>query len=227
MYSPLRKKEVFIRQEGARILERFSITADARNESGKGSARRLRRKGLIPAVLYGRNRVPLPIAIAKKELAGKVRGNVIIHLTIRGLDEPENAVVMIKDLQKSNIKGDYLHVDLQEISLKDRLVVSVPVELRGTPEGLSEGAFVSQILREVAIECLPTDIPSCIIGDVSGLGIGESLDAGKLQVPRDVELITPVTETVVTIAVPTVAAVKEETEEEIEGDQVSEPKIEA
>jgi large subunit ribosomal protein L25 len=101
------------------------------------------------------------------------------------------------------------------------------VELRGTPEGLSEGAFVSQILREVAIECLPTDIPSCIIGDVSGLGIGESLDAGKLQIPRDVELITPVTETVVTIAVPTVAAVKEETEEEIEGDQVSEPKIEA
>lgn len=189
------------------------MTVDVRDEKGKSHARHIRREGFIPAVLYGRNRQPLPITIAERELVGKVGGNAIIDLTINGLDKPETAIVMVKDFQRHVVKGNYLHVDLHEISLKDRMVVTVPLELEGTPAGLAEGGIITQLLREVEVECLPTEIPSHLVVDISDLGVGDSLEVEKLKVPEGVDMVTDITETIVTISLPTMEEVEEVDEE--------------
>ncbi len=191
------------------------MTVDVRHEKGKSYARHIRREGFIPAVLYGRNREPLPITIAERELVGKVGGNAIIDLKINGLPKPETAIVMVKDFQRHVIKGNYLHVDLHEISLKDRMVVTVPLELEGTPVGLAEGGIITQLLREVEVECLPTEIPSHLVADISGLAVGDSLEVEKLTVPEGVDMVTDISETIVTISLPTIEEVEEEVDEEL------------
>lgn len=201
--------------EGARILGRQNMTVEVREGKGKGFARELRREGFVPAVLYGRNREPLNITIAEKELAGKVGGNEIFDLVIKGSAGTEKAIVMVKDFQKHVIRGNYLHIDLHEISLKERMIVSVPLEFEGSPLGLAEGGIITQLLREVEVECLPTEIPTNITIDISELNVGDSLEVEKLTMPEGVDLITDISETILTITLP--AAEEVEDDEETEG----------
>ncbi len=204
-------------------MDRLSLTAKAREESGKGHARRMRKAGYVPAILYGPNREATPIKVKAQELYSSLASNAIIDLTIEGEESQDKAVVMLKDLQRDILKGFLVHADFHEISLDETMVVSVSIELEGTPAGVKEGGVLSQLLREVEVECLPTNIPSQLTLDVSALEIGDSLEVGELDLPEGVDFITPTDETVVTVIVPT-AEIEEEEEEELE-DVDAEPEL--
>ena len=205
-------------------MDRLSLTAKVREESGKGHARRMRKAGYVPAILYGPEREATPIKVKAHELASSLASNAIIDLTIEGDEGQEQAVVMLRELQRDILKGFLIHADFHEISLDETMVVSVTIELEGTPAGVKEGGVLSQLLREVEVECLPTSIPSKLTLDVSELEIGDSLEVGELDLPEGVEFITPTDETIVTVIVPT-AEIEEEEEEEEEEDFDAEPEL--
>lgn len=196
-------------------MERHSLKVKAREETGKGVARKLRREGLLPGVVYGRKRQPQPLIVNPEELQNKVSGNVIFDLDITG-DGEGSETVMIKDIQRDPIKGNLIHIDFQHISMDEKISVSVLLNLQGDAEGIREGGVLQQLLREVEVECLPANIPEELTLDISELTIGNSLLVSDLEVPDDVEVLTPLDEVIVTIVTPTELVEEEEEEEEEE-----------
>jgi len=165
-----------------------SLKSDRRTEAGKGAARKLRRSGRIPAVYYGRGETPIPIAIGLKELEDIIHksggSNVIVDLKVEG-DGAGDRKAIIREIQRDPVEGSILHLDLQHISLTERITVEVPIVLVGTPIGVKDGGgILEHLLREVEVECLPTDIPSKLEVEVSGLNIGDSLHVSDLKADR-------------------------------------------
>ncbi|MEC9488157.1 MAG: 50S ribosomal protein L25 [Halanaerobium sp.] len=195
-------------------MDRVKLRAEQRNDTGKGVARKLRREGYIPAVIYGRKREALPLKVEAVALNNKIGGNAIYDLTIEG-DEGTTETAMVKDVQRDVIKGNILHVDFQQISLDEKIVVSVPLSLEGVPAGVREGGVLQHLLREVDVECLPTNIPDNLEIDISGLNVGHSLSVGELSAPEGVEIMTPAEEIIATIVVPSEIIEEEEEEEEL------------
>lgn len=199
-------------------MKRLELKAEVREETGKGVARRLRREGLIPGVLYGKDRQPVNLKLDVKEANSVVGGNAIIDVT---LDSDETVSAMIKESQRDVIKGNLLHIDLYQISLDQKVEVEVPVELVGQPAGATEGGILEQILREVAIECLPTNIPEKVEVDVSELEIGQSLDVASIETEDDINIISSSDETVATVVIPTELDLEPADEEE----EMAEPEV--
>jgi len=165
-----------------------SLKSDRRNEAGKGVARKLRRSGRIPAVYYGRGEEPISITIGIKELEELIHqsggSNVIVDLKVEG-DNASDRKAIIREIQRDPVEGKILHLDLQHISLTERITVEVPIVLVGTPIGVKDGGgILEHLLREVEVECLPTDIPSKLEVEVSGLNIGDSLHVSDLKADR-------------------------------------------
>jgi len=155
-----------------------------RVEVGKGIARRLRQAGSIPAVYYGRGEAPVPLSLLGKELESILHGaagsNVIVDLKVEG-DAAADRKAILREIQRHPVKGNILHVDLQHISLSERIIVEVPVVLIGIPTGVKDGGgILEHLLREIEVECLPTDIPEKLTVDVSHLNIGESVHVSDL-----------------------------------------------
>ena len=155
-----------------------------RDEVGKGIARRLRQAGNVPAVYYGRNETPVALSVHAKELEALLHGsagsNVIVDLKVEG-DASADRKALLREIQRHPVRGDILHVDLQHISLSERITVEVPVVLVGTPIGVKDGGgILEHLLREVEVECLPTDIPDKLTVDVSHLNIGDSVHVSDL-----------------------------------------------
>lgn len=205
-------------------MERIQLDAQVRDQKGKGNAGRLRRQGYIPAVLYGKDRDAMPLKVREMDLAQSIRSNAIIDLTIKGGEKEEKAVVMLKELQRGILKKEFVHADFHEISLRDKMVVSVYLELLGNPRGVQDGGVINHLLREVEVECLPTNIPDKLEVDISHLEVNDSLEVGKLEAPEGVEIITPADETIVAVVPPT-ADLEEEEEGEDVGDLDAEPAV--
>ena len=170
----------------------ITVTAEARASRGKNEARRTRRAGMIPAVVYGAYKDPVPIAVNPKEIAqilhSKTGHNTIFNLSIK---EGESAAVMVVDGQHDPIKGNLLHVDLKRIDLSKRIRVSVPINVHGEPKGVKQqGGLLETITREVEIECLPNDIPENFTVDVAELLIGQSKRASDLALSGSIKLIS-------------------------------------
>ncbi|HXA06487.1 MAG TPA: 50S ribosomal protein L25 [Bryobacteraceae bacterium] len=170
----------------------ITVTAEARASRGKNEARRTRRAGLIPAVVYGAFKDPVPIAVSPKQIAqilhSKTGHNTIFNLSIK---DGESAAVMVVDGQHDPIKGHLLHVDLKRIDLSKRIRVSVPIIVQGEPKGVKQqGGLLESITREVEIECLPNEIPENFTIDVGELLIGQSKRASDLALSDSVKLIS-------------------------------------
>ncbi|WP_408955227.1 50S ribosomal protein L25 [Natroniella sp. ANB-PHB2] len=199
-------------------MERLELNAEVREETGKGTARRLRREGLIPGVLYGRDRQPVNLKLNAKKVDKAIGGNVILDLE---LDDDTTQPVMVKEVQRDVIKGDLLHIDLYVINLDETVEIEVPVELVGPAAGEREGGVLEQILRKLEVECLPTDIPDTIEVDVAELEVGQSLSVGELEVSDEIEILTDNDETIATVVVPTELDLEPaEPEEELEEPEV-------
>jgi large subunit ribosomal protein L25 len=175
----------------ATATQEKNIEAKPRKGGNKNDARRLRKHGFIPAVLYGAGLESLTIAVDPKQmkriLASEAGHNTIFDLSAGG----DSGKAMIVDWQADPIKGTLLHVDLKRIAMDQLLRVSVPVLLKGEAPGVKvQGGILEQMLREVEIECLPADIPSHIDGDVSHLVFGQTLRVSELPHSDRMKFIT-------------------------------------
>src|SRR6201984_806395 len=175
----------------ATALETNVLEAQAREAGTKGHARRVRRDGKIPAVVYGAGKDPQPITVdprvVTRILNSETGHNTIFDLTLSG----ESTKAMIVDWQYEPIKGTLLHIDLKRIALDKVLKVNVPIFLVGEAAGVKqEGGIMEQMLREVEIECLPADIPSHIDADVSQLTFGKVLRVSDLPQSEKLKFLT-------------------------------------
>jgi large subunit ribosomal protein L25 len=188
-------------------VERVTLKAQVRDGVGKGAARSLRRAGAIPGIVYGRGRDPRPVAVEGRALAAALHThaglNVLIDLDLGGASG-EPTVVMVREVQRDIFRHQPIHVDFHAISLTERLEAHVPIVLRGTAKGVAEGGVVEHILRDVLVECLPTQIPEQFELDVTELVVGRSLHASDLTVPEGVTLLTPPEDVIVTVVAPRV-----------------------
>ncbi len=165
----------------ATTIEQNVLEAEGREPGTKNHARRVRREGKIPAVVYGAGKDAKPVSVDPRHVLRILRSdtghNTIFDLAMSG----ERTKVMIVDWQYEPIKGHLLHIDLKRIAMDKALRVSVPVVLTGVAEGVkTEGGILEHILREVEIECLPGDIPGHIDVDVSHLTFGMVLRVSDL-----------------------------------------------
>jgi large subunit ribosomal protein L25 len=180
-----------------------TLDAASRPESGKGFARRLRMKGLIPAVCYGPFDKPVHVAVdpnaLKKAIATPHKLNTVIKLKLDGSGE---RVVLLKAFEKDPIDGHVLHADFLEVKMDKDVDVQVPVVLIGRPAGAAEGGILSQVLRTIEVRCRPDQIPEKVEVDVSGLGIAESLHVSDVKAPAGIKFRTSAKQTVAVVAIP-------------------------
>jgi len=192
-------------------MERANLDASVRPGKGKTGARRVRKGGQVPAIVYGHGRESLAVTVEAKALRATLHThaglNVLIDLDIRSNGTADKQLVIVKELQRDIFTHDILHVDFQAISLEETLEAHVPVVLVGTPKGVVDGGVLDQHLREVLVECLPTLIPERIEVDVGGLTVGHAIHAGELTIPERVTLLTPPGEVVATVLAPRVEEV--------------------
>ncbi len=168
----------------------ITVAAEVRHTRGKNEARRTRRSGKVPAVVYGSYKEAVSVSVDPKEvnqiLHSSTGHNTIFNLDIQGV---ENTPVMLVDWQNDPIKGHLLHADLKRIDLNKRLKVFVPVVTTGEPRGVKvQGGLLEAVVREVEIECLPDDIPEHFVMDVSELMIGQSRRAGDIPMFGSIKL---------------------------------------
>jgi len=196
------------------------INAETRKDTGKGVARKLRQEGRIPGIFYFHGKENIPFSLNRKELlAIMAHESTIIEVVF---DNKTRKKCIIRDVQFDPITAEPIHVDLMGIELTEKLDVSVPVVLVGTPEGVkTSGGVLEQQLREVQIRCLPTDIPEHIEIDVSNLEIGDVLHWSDIQLDKIEVLEDP--NTVIAIVVP--PRVMAEKEIALEEEEEAEPEI--
>lgn len=201
-------------------MERIKIKANSREKTRKSERKKLRREGNVPAVVYGRELESKSLTVSVKDL-NRVLGtsageNVLLALDIE--EEKGEHPVMFKEIQRDPIKDHFLHVDFYAIDLKEKIEVSVPLNIIGEPKGVEEGGVPQYQMREIELSCLPTNIPHSIEVDVSEVDLNESLNAGELPLPEGAELVTDSEETVMSVVVveEEPAAPAEETDEELE-----------
>jgi len=192
------------------------IKSEKRDLFGKNASRRIRKSGLVPAVLYGEGSESIPLALAKKDivkiLKSETRENTIFKIAF----DSEEKDVMIKALQIDATSDELLHADLILIAMDKAIRVAVPIELIGEPIGVkTEGGFVDFMTREVEVECLPADIPERISSDISGLHLHESLKVADLIAPARVKLISDPGTVLAMVQVPHEEKVEVKPEEEV------------
>src|SRR5437868_6211935 len=166
----------------ATALETNILEAHPREAGTKNDARRVRREGKVPGVVYGAGKDSLSVSVDPRQvlriLHSETGHNTIFDLTLNG---GERTKAMIVDWQYEPIKGKLLHIDVKRIAMDKKLAVMVPILLKGEPAGVKQqGGILEQMLREVEVECLPQDIPSHIDADVSELVFGKVLRVADL-----------------------------------------------
>jgi len=174
------------------MRKEITVAAEARSTRGKNEARRLRVKGLAPAVLYGSGGPAVAVSVNPREISRILHSNTG-HNTIfnLSLQNGEATPVMIVDWQADPVKENLLHIDLKRIDLTKRIDVKVRVQTTGDPKGVKiQGGLLEVISREVEIQCLPDDIPEFYTVDVSELMIGQNLRAGEIPMPGSVKLLS-------------------------------------
>lgn len=203
-----------------------TLTAMLRGESGKEASHRLRAEKRLPAVLYGKENKLLSVdGKEAQKLFNMIGTSRLVTLKIKKKNRKttEDHPVLIKEAQTDPVKGQLLHLDFYEVSLDHKVTLKVPLFLTGEDERVNDGSIIEQMMYEVEISCLPTQIPEKIEINISRLTINESILAGELELPEDVEMVTSPTEHVVAATAPKVEAEpKEEEEEEEEAGMVEE-----
>ena len=195
-----------------------TVTVRPREQTGKNANRRLRASGEIPAVVYGGEADSAAIRVDGKSVLRLIREggeNAVFLLQLEGTERTRHS--MIRDLQWNPLTGALVHIDFQRVKMDQEVQVAVPVALTGSPEGVkTEGGLVEFITREIAVTCLPGDIPSSIELDISALHIGQHVEAGELVLPDAVRLDEDDKRVIVSAAAPRIAEEDEEVSDEDE-----------
>ena len=197
-------------------MDNLSLTVEPRSKVGKSAARRLRREGKVPGVVYG-IKDPTPVTINPSDLekifttgAGT---NVILQLDVVG-EKKSDRPVLVKDLQRDAMSDQIMHADFLEIHMDRKIQVSIPFNFEGESAGVKLGGVFSVLLRELDVECLPNAIPEGIPVDVTALEVGDVIHVRDIVIPADVDLASPPDDPVVTVIMPVEEEVPEEAEDE-------------
>lgn len=190
-----------------------ALHVQLRDASGKGVARKLRAVGRIPGVIYGRSQAAVPVSLDPKLLRRVLTRsdsglNTLFELDVEGGGALQGTPVLVRELQRDPVKGDYLHADLLAIDLQQRIDVEVPIHVTGKARGVEFGGILDHSLRELEIFCLPTAIPKEILADVTELDVGDSLHVRDLPLPPGVELRSNPDLSVVSVVLPAAEVVE-------------------
>jgi large subunit ribosomal protein L25 len=195
-------------------MEQIQLTGSIRETRGKKFAKQMRAAGQIPAVVYHRGDESVAISVSNKEISKILHAhageNILINLTIEKAKKKTRAVI-IKEVQQDPVKRFILHVDFNEISLSERIIIDVEVITKGESIGVKrEGGLLEHVLREIKISCLPTDIPKHIEVDISGLKVGDTIHVRDISVSDKVKILTDPDTLLIQVRVP----IEEKTAEE-------------
>ncbi|MDZ7373944.1 MAG: 50S ribosomal protein L25 [candidate division KSB1 bacterium] len=169
-------------------MEETTLHLEKREVGTKGRLNAYRRSGKIPGILYGAHDAPTPIVVDEKELRAALASR---HAVLSARLGSSRKHVVVREVQRDPVRGNLLHVDLMVLTTGEKLTLTVPVVVVGTPHGVKDqGGTLLQELHEVEIECLPDKIPEKIEVDVSHLGVGQSLHVGDIRL-QNVTILTP------------------------------------
>ncbi len=204
-------------------LKAVSLQARRRDDAGKAVARRLRREGRIPAVVYGKGMEPIPLSLDAQETV-QLFHSIPVANTVLQLDvgEGETLRTLVREIQTHSFRPDVLHVDFMRLRRGVAVELNVPISLSGTPAGTLLGGHLDVAAHEARVRCPPADIPESIRIDVSGLELGDSLRLGEVDLPDGVELVADPATVVCHVAV-----IREEEEEPEEDEEAGEAEIAA
>lgn len=182
-------------------MESIALQVESRPRGSKGSVHALRRSGMLPAVVYGKDAgnilIQMPEKVLHSILAAHSTGSTLINLQLEGQSYP----VMLREVQRNPIRQTIMHADFLQVSLTEAIETEIQVHLVGEAAGVKDGGILQHMLREVTVSCLATQLPDMITADISGLNIGDQLTVGELTVPPEVKIITE-PDSVIVLVVP-------------------------
>ncbi len=209
------------------------LAANARTAAGTRTARRLRRDGWVPGVVYGKAVTPTTVLVSRRELLKFLHAHAGEHglLTLRVDAQPPTdggpggtsweKPVLIKRVERDPVKGDVIHIDFHAIALTEQIRIKIPLVLNGIPVGVKQdGGLLEHFLREVEVECLPTQIPKQVEHDISAMKIGDTLHVRDLSAPPGARLTSDPEGVAASVLVPKVEKV-----EEAPAETVTEPEV--
>src|SRR6266704_320045 len=171
------------------MAKQVKLKVEPRTATGRSAARRLKARGIVPAVVYGGKEKSQPLQVSARDINAMLSHasgeNILVELEIAGQKATRTA--LLQEVQHSPVGGDVLHVDFHAISMDEKIQADVPLEPLGVPNGVKNfGGLLEQNLRALAIECLPRDLPDKITVDVSALNIGDSIHVRDIKLPAGV-----------------------------------------
>lgn len=181
------------------MSKEITLNFKSRAASGNGPARRCRRDGLIPAVIYGHGETGRNIEICAREY------RPICHKDIQLITlkcEKENILALQKEVQFDFMKDQVIHIDFQEVNLNEIIQSTVSIHSVGVPAGVSQGGLLDQVTHSLKIACEAGNIPSGITVDISGLDVGQSITVAQLEMPKGVKALTDLATPVFTLFAP-------------------------
>jgi large subunit ribosomal protein L25 len=202
------------------MAESVTLEAQSRNTQGTHEARRMRKKGLIPAVVYGHKEATIALTVNRDELYKVIRHGVRV-VDLRAAGKTEKA--LIRDVQWDHLGHDILHVDFARVAADERIKIEVRIELRGTAPGVTAGGVLDQPIHSLVVECLAIAVPESIRVPIGELQIGQAVHVKELKLPDGVTTAVDPEAIVVQVAAPKVeeeaaaAPVAEQAEPEVIG----------
>ena len=200
-------------------MEVTDLAAQVRKEQKKGPARRLRQKGFVPAIFYGRSAENILLAVRNDELV-KLHKDKKDHAFIKliiddGGNKKIEKLSLIKELQVQPLTGRFYHADFYEVDIKRKLIIDVSLRFIGKAIGVENGGELQHIKREVKVSCLPLDLPDHIDVDVTNLEIGDSIKIRDLKVAEGITMLDRPDASIASVAVIKVVKVEEPVKEEV------------
>ena len=194
------------------------LSAETRSDTGKGVAKKMRRAGRIPAILYGRGQEGVSLSLGNKEVShllanpGAMTNVLELEITDSGKSSKKN--ILVKKIQKHPFREEVLHMDLLEIALDQKISVMVPIELAGESKGVKMGGILEMKRREREITSLPNQIPDTIVIDITELQIGDAVHVEDITPPDGAQISFESNFTVLSVVAPAAEIEEEEAEEE-------------
>jgi large subunit ribosomal protein L25 len=198
------------------MADNIVLTVEARDERGRGEAKKLRAEGKLPGVIYGSGIDPVALAVPRAELLRVLHQHGAHPLVTVKVDGGREYLALIKDLQIDHVKQLALHVDFHRVQEDVAVQTEVEVVFVGTPAGVKTGGVLEIITRMVAIEALPRALPEHIEFDVSEMELGSTIEVRELVAPSGVTILTDEGTTMCTVVAPRVAEEVTLTPEEAE-----------
>jgi large subunit ribosomal protein L25 len=185
------------------MAKQVKLKAEPRDATGRSAARKLKARGIVPAVIYGGKHKSQALQVLERDINAMLSHasgeNILVELEIAG----ENRTALLQEVQHSPVRGDVVHVDFHAISMDEKIEASVPLEAFGVATGVKNfGGLLEQNVRALAIECLPRDLPDRVTVDVSALNIGDAIHVRDIKLPDGVVAKVPADLTVFSVVAP-------------------------